>query len=372
MIATPTSTTLPIGLSGELCPPLVRTVAAHGLAASALDEWPVAPLGADEWVDLVALVDEHRLWSMLADAIASGSMPTTASQADLVRRHDTEAVLTCLHLDRALVALHRRVAARGIEIRFFKGVTTALGFYAEPGLRNYSDIDLLVRDTDLDRLIEVLVGEGAERMGTSRWSGVRLADGWEIDLHQSLRHGPFGAAIPAGELFEPHATLAIADAMVPTLTLPALFVAACFNVILPNDLRKLSPLRDVAEMLASGRLDDAEVLALAERWRCSVVVGAAVRTAAELFALDPTSPLVPWARAFVPSPRERRWLATYHDTSPRHVFKQVWHTTTAYPSRRDGARFVWRQVFHEGRDPLAVRVRHLRQRLDLPGSSTTG
>lgn len=364
--------TLPLGLSGTYCPPLLRAVAAHGLSGSALDAWPSAPLDETQWRSFADLVSVHRIWSLLADATVRGAFPATDAQREAILQRDKEAVLTCLHLDRALVEVHRALAAKGVDARVYKGVSSALAFYREPGMRTYSDIDLMVRDEQLDDLVRALLDSGATRLGPNRWSALRLAEGWEVDPQGSLRDGPFGAAVPLRELFETRPTLTVADTEIPTLSDPALILAACYHAILPGDLRRLVPLRDVGEMLASERLDAPAVRAHADRWHGSYVLATAVRAAVDLFELAPTTPLTQWASSYTPSARERRWLGSYHDPNlRRHIFKQIWYTTLAYPSARDGARYAYGQVFHEGRDPLRARASRLWRRMDRPGQSTT-
>lgn len=363
---------LPLGLSRTYCPPLLRAVAAHGLPGSSLDAWPSAPLDETQWHSFTDLVTVHRIWSLLADATVRGVFPATDAQRDAILERDKEAVLTCLHLDRALVEVHRALAVKGIDARVYKGVSSAVAFYREPGMRTYSDIDLMVRDEQLDDLVRVLLDAGATRLGPNRWSAFRLAEGWEVDPQESLRDGPFGAAVPLRELFETRPTLTVAEAEIPTLSDPALILAACYHAILPGDLRRLVPLRDVGEMLTSERLDQCAVREHADRWRGSFVLATAVRAAVDLFELAPTTPLAEWASAYTPSPRELRWLGAYHDPNPRrHILKQIWYTTLAYPSARDGALYAYGQVFHEGHDSLRARASHLWRRMDRPGQSTT-
>jgi len=352
--------TLPVGLSETYCPRLLRTVAAHGLRGGSLQAWPSAALDETAWQTFVGLVSMHRMWSLLADATVAGAFPANEVQREEILKQDTAAVLTCLYLDRALVETHHALTKRGIDARVYKGVSSALAFYAEPGMRTYSDIDLIVRADQLDDLVEVLGAAGATRLGPNRWSAFQLIGGWEIDPQESLRDGPFGASIPVQELFETTPTLQVAETEIPTLTDAALILAACYHAILPGDLRRLVPLRDVAEMLLSDRFDADTVLEHADRWQGSIVVATAVRAAADMFEMAPTTPLLSWATAYKPSAREQRWLGAYHELNPRaYVLKQICYTTLAYPTARQGARYLHGQLFHQGHDSLFHRTRRL-------------
>jgi len=97
------------------------------------------------------------------------------------------------------------------------------------------------------------------------------------------------------------------------------------------------------------------------------VVATAARAAADLFEMAPTTPLLQWATAYVPSSREVRWLGAYHDSNPLgQVLKEMWYTTWAYPDARAGARYAYGKLFHEGHGPALERLRRLRRRAEWP------
>lgn len=354
---------LPVGLTETHAPALVRAVVARGLTSSAPYDWPTEPLADPEWDIFASTVDQQRIWSMVATAIVTGALPVTDQQTEQVFREDDASVVRCLQLDRALLDVHRVLSENGVDVRFFKGATTALRFYAEPGERPYADIDLLVRREDLEHLTDLLLRQGATRDGDRPLSAFRTPAGCEIDIHDALRHGPFGAAIPAHDLFDSRQVALVGDTAIPTVADPIAFIAACFNAILPNDVRRIVPLRDVATMMESALVDESEVIELARRWRCLSVVAAAACAATELFVLDPTSSFVPWGSSYAPNARERRWLDSYLDPTPRSGLKQLWYTTEALGSTSERTRFLRGQFLHPGRDPAPVRARRLWHRL---------
>jgi hypothetical protein len=108
-------------------------------------------------------------------------------------------------LERVLVPL----SERGIDVFVLKGMDTGYRYFAEPGARTMSDIDLLVRPGDWDATREVLGALGfievlepthpEQSSWTPRDAGpvrslelVHAESPWSIDVHRSLDRVPFG------------------------------------------------------------------------------------------------------------------------------------------------------------------------------------
>lgn len=352
---------------------MLRSVAAHRLPMASLGGFPDRPLPDSDWHELTALVDRQRVWSLLADAITDGALPATDSQADEAFRNDEAAVLSCLHLDRLLSQVWPRFVRQGIDARVFKGITSALCFYPTPGLRTYSDVDLLVPSTQFAAAVDVLTGMGARRhnpdprkgftarLGKS--AGFSLDGGWEVDLHRSPQGGPFGAALPTDDLFEEALGIDVGAESIAALSYTHLFMAACYHAILPRDERRLVPLLDVAHALNGGLIDEADVRATAERWHGTAVVVSAVRRSVELFGLPSDTALLRWTNECRVPRRQERWLRWSESPRRGSELLQGLVTATAYPRRRDTALFLMTQVFHDSRAPVWTRAKRVVRRV---------
>lgn len=357
---------LPAGLSPDAVPPLLRTIAAQDLPTSGIDSFPRQSLDDDAWEVLTRMVSRHRIWSLLARAIASGRFPATDAQAAEAFERDEAAVLASMHLDQTLMEVGTSLRSSGLDARVFKGAAFAQLFYSDPGQRTYSDVDLLVRSEQFDPTSDALLNGGAIRHNPDSRPGFTakygksaaftLPGGWEIDLHRSPQEGPFGAAVRTEDLFDDPTTFTIAGQEVKAISLPALLLVACYHAILPSDERRLQPLRDVAQILVCGNVDAQKVQELAKRWRGELVVATAVETAVEYFDLPHSTPLFDWARRYKESKRERRWINAYHDLRPRSDLTLTIYTVLAFPSPIAGIRFLYAQVFHDSRDPFRVRA----------------
>ena len=105
--------------------------------------------------------------------------------------------------------------AAGVPVISFKGPALALLAYPNLALREFGDLDLLVRPADVFRARNVLAGEGYELRFSSGGdtdaallrSGNQQTDlvngrGMLIDLHWGLLHEMFSFQLPVDELFE--------------------------------------------------------------------------------------------------------------------------------------------------------------------------
>lgn len=363
-----------IGFEREVeCSPYLRLTLAHRLDGAETLVAPSAPLDEVQWEHLIAEVEAQRVWSLFTDAVISGAFPATAAQIEQCVEADERSVLSCLELDRMLVCLDTALGVNGISTRVFKGVASALLLYPDARLRTYSDVDLLVRQTDFDEAGAVFVALGGRRQNADPRAGFvgrygksaayTMPGGWEVDVHRSPQGGPFGAAVAIDDLFDNPIQLDMAGRTVLCPSLSALFLTSCYHAVLPSDRRRLVPLRDVAQTVLLGALDNGEVIAMAERWRGTIVMAAAIRSASDLFGLPNDLPLVSWSRRYQPDGRERRWLAGYTAGSSRAMVVNDLRTGTAFPSMSQGVGYFYGVAFHEGRSPLPVRARSLLARL---------
>ena len=124
-----------------------------------LRQHPRVPAGLEP-VALFACAEQHGLAGVLLDAWRAGGLPLAH---DVAARLDAKAVAR--ELDHAAhLALLRRIDARfvqeGLEGVVLKGPLFAERFYARPSARSTSDLDLLIRDADLERASAALAELG--------------------------------------------------------------------------------------------------------------------------------------------------------------------------------------------------------------------
>jgi len=115
-----------------------------------------------------------------------------------------------LHLSRELVRLTALLERGGIESLALKGPALAVSAYGAIAMRQFTDLDLLVRKSEVGRAVEILHREGyapragygladLERPGTYEIAMTRASGLIEIDLHWRLILPYFPLALDDGE-----------------------------------------------------------------------------------------------------------------------------------------------------------------------------
>ena len=126
----------------------------------------------------------------------------------------------------------RHAAAHGIQVVCLKGLAAAHLYYADPDLRVMSDADLLVADTDRDRLLALYQAAGLrfyQAEARSPWGFLSDAsmlpltsvDGASnIDLHVHPDAWPLHLGLSSTDVFAAARTVAIGDGdiLVPSVT----------------------------------------------------------------------------------------------------------------------------------------------------------
>ncbi len=149
--------------------------------------------------------------------------------------------------------------------------------------------------------------------------------GTELDLHRTLALGPFGLTVHLPDLWRHHEPLTLAEGLeLRALDLETRFLHACFHASLGDLPPRLVPLRDVAEMALSGKLDIDRVISLAKSWRAQAVLARAAALSCALLQLPAAARGALGELAEVRSPkREVRMLGAYLSPGRSYVLLTV-------------------------------------------------
>jgi hypothetical protein len=332
-----------------LWPALVPAVAAHGLKSTTL-ALPDVPLEPPVWAHLMASVKNDRITGLLVKAILDGALATTPEQAEEAVLAHRASMVTALALEATLFRTTAMLEEVEIDHRVLKGTGVAHLDYPDPALRSFGDVDLLVRSSQFDDAVEVLVAAGHRRKfpeprpGFDRRFGkgscLVSQAGYEIDLHRTLAMGPYGVRIDLGALWRRSATFELGGREFHALGPEERFLHACFHAALGDKTPRLTSLRDVAQMQVSRPLDPDLTCRLISSWGAEAVVARAVRMAADVLGLEPDGRLARWAIGFSPSRRDRRSLAVYTGPIPTYAAKSF-AAVRAIPGIREKAAFVF-------------------------------
>jgi hypothetical protein len=230
---------------------------------------------------------------------------------------------TCLHLEATLLDVRSAFDAQGIETLVLKGPAAAHLDYADPTLRSFGDLDLMVRSEQVDRATTQLREMGFSRAAPEPRDGFDrrfgkgaefvAADGINVDLHRTFVMGPFGLRVRLDELWASTTSFNLGGHAILSLSPVHRLLAACYNAIVGDVSPRLSTLRDVAQLCLSGEVDTQEVVDTARRWGGESVLALGVRAAWERLAIADVVGLSAWAARVEGDSSDLRLLALYHD-----------------------------------------------------------
>jgi hypothetical protein len=326
---------------GEYPLPLLA-VAGYGLPG-ALRTFPAEPLDDAAWSALLDAAVDHRVTGLLKVATEDGALPATDDQRRAAHMAHRHAQLWVLGLEHALAGVVDVLDGGGVDTRVLKGSAFARLDYADPAVRSYVDLDVLVRATQVDRAVALLSEAGFRRtLAEPRPGFDRRFDkgvtfvaqkGFELDLHRTFVLGPWGALVDPDRLWDDGEPYVVGGRGVRALGRSRRFLHACYHAAIGNWPLRLASLRDVAEQLRAGR-DEREVLEIASAWGVRSLVAAAIVDSRRLLGTPGDDELTAWAHRHRPGRRDLAWLAL-HTRAEKTFAAQAMATLSvlAWPDR---------------------------------------
>lgn len=180
----------------------------------------VRVLHQSDWPALVESVEHHGLTTLLYRLLADG-LGDSSQRAALLHLAEARVQANLLRANALAAALHclREVDIPALAL---KGPALALLLYDDLGSRCFADLDVLVREHDLDRSITALEALGWRRDETDAgWRGlhhVRLLSDRQtiLELHWRPLPLPRTSMLDWNLLWHSHAQVTIGGAPVPT------------------------------------------------------------------------------------------------------------------------------------------------------------
>jgi hypothetical protein len=194
-----------------------------------------------DWDYLIALVDRHGVIPLFAhnlDSLSTGLVPVQVL-ANL-RNYNQENTRHSLFLTAELCRLMELLQAHGIRAVPFKGPTLALRAYGDVALREFSDLDILVRRQDVLKVRKLLVGEGfkptPELTSAQEAALLRFDCAYNFtndknivfDLHWNFA-APHSFALDINGLWDRLETVTIAGKQLPTVLVEDLLLILCLH-----------------------------------------------------------------------------------------------------------------------------------------------
>lgn len=301
---------------------LARLLAPEQPEQSGLDAPPFAVLRS------VAIGE--RVVPILADAVARDVLPADDTERASAAELWDELMNRCLRLEARLAWLSDELAALGIDLRVLKGPASAHLDHLRPELRQFGDLDVLVRAADMPRVFELLEQHGYVRRYPEPRRGfdqrftksVSFRGDVEIDVHRTLAEGPVGHGIRVDDLWERASTFHVAGVELRALAPAPRFVHACLHAHLAPPPARLSTVSDIARGLVGSSTQLDEVIDLARRWHVGAAVERAVlATIAEIWWPDAVDP--GWSTSSTLSVVDAALLESHRQPGPSSASRAV-------------------------------------------------
>jgi hypothetical protein len=276
-----------------------------------------------DWRRLEALASFHRVRGLLLERVVEQRLVPETLRAEWAASLRADAV-RALVLTGELVALAEGFSAAGIPVLPHKGPLLAEAAYGDLALREYADLDLLVRPEDLRRSIELLAARGyrpAERLGwlspeaLRRWTGeicYSSGRGIAVDLHWRLTPRHYPVELDPELLWRSCGTIALAGTNLPTLRPEAAFLLLAVHGA-KHLWKAIGWLADLAWLVRNG-FDWKSALELAQSARCGRPFPLAASLVSRVFNVE-SSPEVAAAIGKDPAVErlQARVLARWHE-----------------------------------------------------------
>jgi hypothetical protein len=274
-----------------------------------------------DWGRLFALVQDERITGLAIESVAAGWLDLTDDQTEQLYAAHRDAMAWSLLIERKLVVLAEAFDREGIAFAVLKGTSVARTVYAEPCLRSFGDLDLLVRSADYNSACALLERLGHRRQRPEPRPGFEIRfgkgsvhvlpeDRIEVDLHRTLVLGPFGLWIDPGELLDRSATFELAARKIPRLDDTGMLLNVAMHASLGRSEARLVPLRDVVEVVERGSIEWETLSRWAASWHLHAVFQHAFRTVSEVLGASLGAEALPFLDASA-DPGELRALTSY-------------------------------------------------------------
>lgn len=208
-----------------------------------------------DWAHLLDKVGQQRVLPLLYRNL-NDSCPQTVPSAVMQQLHDHYYVhvMRSSFLLGELLKLLAIFNKNGLKALPFKGAPLALDAYGELALRQFGDLDLLIRKQDISRVRGILEKHGYRCVWSSSWEmHLDRQDGLVgVDVHWAFTRQRFIFPLDLDQAWERHSAIAINGTTMATLSTADHLLVRCQDAakdFWKEDWPRLQHIVDVAELL---------------------------------------------------------------------------------------------------------------------------
>jgi hypothetical protein len=230
-----------------------------------------------DWERFLQLAQHHGVVPPLYRRLSAAVETTQSASLEALRQRDKLNAHQTLWLTLELLGIHRHLEARGVEVLPYKGAVLAESLYGNVTLRQFSDLDLLVRCRDLSRIKAALAELGYEPglQLTRAAERAYLKSGYEytfdgahgsnlLEIKWRILPRFYSVGFNVDDFFERAVPVMVQGQSLRTLCNQDLMLVLCVHAA-KHGWMQLSWLCDIAQLARSQALDWAALQAEAER-----------------------------------------------------------------------------------------------------------
>jgi Uncharacterised nucleotidyltransferase len=251
---------------------------------------------AFNWPGLLQRAEDHGLTLLLTERVKNLNQAFIPLEfRDQLRELQRSCRLSALQLTAELFRVLDCLAVSGIDVLLTKGPALSVRCYGEPDMRQYGDIDLIVRESDIGRVTQAMV-ELAYQPRVPLWAIEAKKSAGEhafrksgtdvlVEFHteRTFRYHPCSLRIE--KVFERSAFVTIDGREVPVLSLEEELVLICVHGA-KHFWERLMWIADVAALISRQPLDWDRTVAMADEVGAQRIVNLGLCLASDLLGAE--------------------------------------------------------------------------------------
>jgi hypothetical protein len=222
-----------------------------------------------DWASMTTFAEDHSVMGLASARLAhfdENLIPADSRESLRVWRRAY--TLFTMNLTAEMFRLFEGFAQAGVEALVIKGPVLSARCYGDPGLRQYGDLDLIVRDAEIQRATELMIRFGYEPSVpltaiqakkipgeyVFRQTSTKLL----VEFHTELTFRYHPRPLPLENIFKRQARVEIDSHLLPALSPEDELVLICIHGA-KHFWEQLSYIADVAAFVSVQKLDWARV-----------------------------------------------------------------------------------------------------------------
>jgi|GEM_PF-621347 hypothetical protein len=213
-----------------------------------------------DWKYLLQQACQHRVFLLLHQNLITSYPECIPKNIQPIQEYSHIKTARNLFLSKKLCQILKLFQEHDIQVIPFKGSVLAVSAYQNLALREFSDLDLLIKENDFPKVKELLLSQGYQiRSELQHWGQdfTSKDDKIHIDIHWQLTPPCFPYKLDFPQLWQRCQTVSILNQQVVNLSPEDLLLILCVQIVKDAHYRqeKLNKICDIAEIIRASSLN---------------------------------------------------------------------------------------------------------------------